>query len=331
MIIVTGGSGFIGSNLVKGLNDRGREDVMVVDDFRDGRKLANLVDCELFDVADKDVFRDWLLSERELGETIDAVFHLGACSNTMAWDGRYVLRENYEYSKLLLDYCTKREIPLIYASSAAIYGNGQTFREERQHEHPLNPYAHSKLLFDQLTRRLRGRFRSQVAGLRYFNVYGPREQHKGPMASVAYKLFLQLQKGERAEIFAGTDDIPDGEHRRDFVWVGDCVAVNLWLLDHPEVSGIFNVGTGRAQSYNDLARAVLAAVGHGRIEYVPFPDELRGAYQNFTQADITALRKAGYDAPFLTVEEAVPRYVEWLRAHPRPPGPSERPPPGASS
>ncbi len=153
MLIVTGGAGFIGSNLVKALNGRGREDVMVVDQFEDGRKLRNLVDCELYDVVDKDVFRDWLGAERDLGEPVEAVFHQGACSNTMEWDGQLMLRENYEYSKLLLNYCTSRQIPFIYASSAAVYGSGTTFKEERSFEAPLNPYGHSKLLFGQLTRR----------------------------------------------------------------------------------------------------------------------------------------------------------------------------------
>lgn len=312
MLIITGGSGFIGSNLVKALNQRGRDDLMIVDSFQNGRKLRNLVDCELWDVVNKGRFQEWLLADRDLDENIEGVFHLGACSNTMEWDGDALLRDNYEYSKLLLSYCTRRQIPLIYASSASVYGSGSTFREERRHESPLNPYAHSKFLFDQLTRRLRKNFRSQVVGLRYFNVYGPREQHKGEMASVAYKLSQELRNGDRLSLFAGSHGYGDGEQKRDFVWVGDCVDVNLWMLDHPEVSGIFNVGSGRAQTFNDVANAVIRSAGRGRIHYIPFPPELEGSYQDFTQADISELRKAGYAKEFLSVEEAVPLYMEWL-------------------
>ena len=313
MLIITGGAGFIGSNLARALNARGREDLMVVDSFENGRKLQNLVDCEIWDAVNKDRFHDWLLSDRELDEPIDAVFHLGACSNTMEWDGDAMLRDNYEYSKLILSYCTRRQIPMIYASSASVYGAGTVFREERRYERPLNPYAHSKFLFDQLTRRLRQGFRSQVVGLRYFNVYGPREQHKGEMASVAYKLSQELRSGDQVSLFEGSNGYEDGEQKRDFVWVGDCVDVNLWMLDHPEVSGIFNVGSGRAQSFNDVARAVVKAVGRGSIRYIPFPKKLEGAYQDFTQADISELRKAGYEKEFLTVEEAIPLYLDWLR------------------
>lgn len=312
MLIITGGAGFIGSNLVTALNDRGRDDLMVVDSFQNGRKLRNLVDCDLWDVVNKDRFQEWLLGDRDLEENIDAVFHLGACSNTLEWDGDAMLRDNYEYSKLLLSYCTRREIPFIYASSASVYGAGATFREERRYERPLNPYAHSKFFFDQLTRRLRQNFRSQVVGLRYFNVYGPREQHKGEMSSVAYKLSQQLRSGDRVGLFSGSNGYADGEQKRDFVWVGDCVDVNLWMLDHPVVSGIFNVGSGRAQTFNDVANAVVKATGRGKIEYIPFPPKLEGVYQDFTQADISELRKAGYEKEFLSVEQAVPLYIEWL-------------------
>lgn len=319
MLIVTGGAGFIGSNLVKGLNDRGRSDVMVVDWLEDGRKLLNLVDCDVFDLVDKNVFRDWLVSERELGEPIEGVFHLGALSDTQNWDGRLLLRENYEYSKLLLSYCSARGIPLIYASSASVYGSGSVFREEARYERPLNPYAYSKFLFDQLVRRLGDRVSSQVAGLRYFNVYGPREAHKaGAGVSIAYQLYQQLQQGERVRLFEGGDGCENGEQRRDFVWVGDCVDVNLWLLDHPEVSGIFNVGSGEARSFNEVARAVIRVCGRGEVSYIPFPEDLRGHYQSFTEADVGALREAGYDAAFVPVEEGVRRYVAWLEKEQEP-------------
>jgi len=312
MFIVTGGAGFVGSNLVRGLNDRGRDDVMVVDELADGAKLLNLADCDVYDLVDHEMFREWLLADRNLDD-VEAVFHQGAITDTMDWDGRRMMRANYDLSKLLLSWCTRRQIPFIYASSASVYGNGSVFVEERQYERPLNPYAYSKFLFDQLTRRLRDGFRSQVAGLRYFNVYGPRESHKGEMASVPYKLWRQLREGDVVRLFEGCDGYAEGEQKRDFVCVEDCVAVNLWLLDHPEVSGIYNLGTGTARTFNDLAKATIGAVGRGRIEYVPFPERLRGSYQSFTQADVSELRKAGYTAPFQPIEHAVPRYVAWLR------------------
>ncbi len=312
MLVVTGGAGFIGSNLVKRLNERGREDVLVVDELSDGRKLLNLTDCELSDLVDRESFLDWVQHERKFGEPIEAIFHLGADSNTRQWDGRAILRTNYEYSRALLAYCTGRQIPLVYASSAAVYGRGQVFKEERCHERPLNPYAYSKLLFDQQVRRLAPRFKSQVVGLRYFNVYGPREAHKGEMASIAYKQHLRLAQSGVVQLFAGTEGYGDGEHRRDFIYVEDCVDVTLWFHDHPDVSGIYNVGTGRAQSFNDVARAVIAHHGRGRIEYVPMPEPLRGAYQSFTQADLSALRKAGFTGDFLGVEDGVARYLRWL-------------------
>jgi ADP-L-glycero-D-manno-heptose 6-epimerase len=314
LIVVTGGAGFIGSNLVKGLNERGREDVIVVDELDDGHKLLNLTDCEIYDLVDKDVFAGWLADGRDLGEQIDVIFHQGANSNTMEWDAGAILRSNYDYSKSLLSYCASQRVRLVYASSAAVYGRGPVFKEERQYEKPLNPYAYSKLLFDQLVRRLKPSIGTQVAGLRYFNVYGPRESHKGEMASVAFKLRAQLLEEGVVRLFEGSDGYGDGDQRRDFVWVGDCVAVNLWLLDHPEVSGLFNVGTGRAQPFSDVARAVIDHFGRGVVEYVPMPEGLRGRYQSYTQADIGALREAGYDASFLPVEDGVQQYMKWLES-----------------
>lgn len=315
MIIVTGGAGFIGSNLVKTLNDRGRSDVVVVDDLEDGRKFRNLVDCDILDLVDKDAFLTRIEAGGAPPERPDVVFHLGACSDTMEWDGRFMLRTNYAYSKALLAYCAEHQTPLVYASSAAVYGTGPVFREERPYEKPLNMYAYSKLLFDQHVRRVRAGLGSQVVGLRYFNVYGPREGHKLEMASVAYKLHAQLLESDRVRLFKGSEGYPDGEQRRDFIWVGDAVAVTLWFWEHPEQNGIFNVGTGQSQTFNDVARAVIAYHGRGQIEYVPMPESLNDRYQSFTQADISALRKAGYDAPFLTVEEGVSLYLRWLEGH----------------
>ena len=311
MIVVTGAAGFIGSNLVRALNERGRTDLVLVDDLTDGHKFRTLSDCDFHDYADKNAFLERVVSGA-LAEPIEAIFHQGACSNTMEWNGRFMLDENYEYSKALHAFALARGIPLIYASSASVYGMGPVFREDAVFEKPLNLYAWSKVLFDRWVRRYAASARSQVVGLRYFNVYGPREAHKSEMASVAWKNHLQLRDGDVVRLFESSDGYGAGEQRRDFVYVADVAAVNLWFLDHPRVSGIFNVGTGRAQTFNDVARAVITHHGRGRIEYVAFPAGLRGSYQSFTQADITALRAAGCDIPFLTVEEGVSRYLKEL-------------------
>ncbi|MEK7322112.1 MAG: ADP-glyceromanno-heptose 6-epimerase [Pseudomonadota bacterium] len=312
MIIVTGGAGFIGSNLVKTLNRRGRSDVLVVDNLERGEKFVNLADCDIADYLDKDDFIARIEAGGEFGGKLEAVFHQGACSATTEWDGRYLMRNNYEYSKDLLHYCLERRIPFIYASSAAVYGAGPVFKEGREHETPLNAYGYSKFQFDAYVRRLMPQARSQIAGLRYFNVYGPREQHKGGMASVAFHLNTQILNGERLKLFEGCDGYGDGEQRRDFIYVGDAVDVNLWLLDHSEVSGIFNVGSGRAQTFNDVARAVIAWHGAGEIDYIPFPEQLRGRYQSFTEAEVGALRAAGYAKAFLSVEQGVKMYLDQL-------------------
>jgi ADP-L-glycero-D-manno-heptose 6-epimerase len=312
LIVVTGAAGFIGSNLVRALNARGRTDLLLVDDLTDGLKFRNLADCDFLDFIDKDAFLARIASG-ELRD-VDALFHQGACANTMGWNGQKMLADNYEYSKALHAFAIARGTPLVYASSAAVYGMGPVFREDPALEKPLNLYAWSKVLFDRWVRRHAPAARSQVVGLRYFNVYGPREAHKGEMASVAWKNHLQLQEGSVVRLFESSDGYGPGEQRRDFVYVDDVVAVNLWFLDHPRVSGIFNVGTGRAQTFNDVARAVIAHHGRGRIEYVPFPPGLRGSYQSFTQADISALRAAGCDVPFLSVEEGVSRYLKEIGA-----------------
>ena len=314
MIIVTGAAGFIGGNIVKGLNDRGRGDVLAVDNLTRGEKFVNLVDCELLDYMDKEDF----IARIRAGEDLDAqaIIHQGACSTTTEWDGRFMMHNNYDYSKALLHYCVARGIPFLYASSASVYGGGSVFKESPEHESPLNVYGYSKFLFDQYARRLLPHAGSQIVGLRYFNVYGPREQHKGSMASVAFHFRGQLRKDGCVRLFEGGDGYGPGEQRRDFVYVADAVAVNLWFLEHPERSGIFNLGTGESRSFNDVAQAVIACYGNGegtgRIEYIPFPENLRGRYQSFTQADISALRSAGYTQPFHSVEQGVRAYMEWL-------------------
>ena len=313
MIIVTGGAGFIGSNIVKGLNERGREDVLVVDDLKDGTKFLNLVDCEILDYMDKDEFIRQLQSGAGFGETVAAIFHEGACSATTEWDGRYMMDNNYEYSKTLLHFCLEHRAAYLYASSASVYGGGSVFTETKQYESPLNVYGYSKYLFDQYVRRLLPTASCQIAGFRYFNVYGPREQHKGSMASVAYHLSQQLNAGEHPRLFEGCDGYGNGEQRRDFIYIDDVVDVNLWFLDNPGKSGIVNLGTGRCQSFNDVANAVINWYGRGEIEYLPFPDHLRGRYQSFTEADMSALRELGYDKPFKSVEQGVPLYMDWLK------------------
>jgi len=314
MIIVTGGAGFIGSNIVKGLNDRGRTDVLVVDDLKDGTKFLNLVDCEIMDYLDKDDFIERVRSGRSFGEPVEAIFHEGACSATTEWDGHYMMDNNYEYSKTLLHYCLEQHAAYLYASSASVYGGGSVFSESLEHEAPLNVYGYSKFLFDQYVRRILPHAGCQIAGFRYFNVYGPREQHKGSMASVAYHLSQQLNADENPRLFEGCDGYGDGEQRRDFIYIDDVVDVNLWFLDNPGKSGIVNLGTGHCQSFKDVADAVIAWYGRGEIEFIPFPDHLRGRYQSFTEADMSALRALGYDKPFRPVEEGVPLYMDWLQA-----------------
>lgn len=315
MIVVTGAAGFIGSNLVKALNARGRSDVLAVDNLQDGKRFSNLADCAISDYLDQDEFLALVTSHAHFPAPIEAIFHQGACSSTVEWDGRFMMRNNYAYSKAVLHFCQNKAIPFIYASSASVYGAGTVFREEREFEAPLNVYGYSKSLFDHFVRAQFKQRPTPMVGLRYFNVYGPRERHKASMASVAFHFYQQLLGTGRVKLFEGSDGYANGEQRRDFIHVDDVVAVNLWFLDHPEQSGIFNVGTGRCQSFNDVARAVIKAYGSGEIDYIPFPDALRGRYQSFTEADISALRAAGYDRPFMDVEVGVGQYVEWLGCH----------------
>lgn len=324
--VVTGAAGFIGSNLVKALNERGETNIIAVDNLKKADKFRNLTDCDIADFLDKEEFIEQVRSGR-FDVPLAAVLHEGACSDTMETDGRYMMENNYRYTLDLLDYCQAEEIPLLYASSASVYGGGGVFKESREYESPLNVYAYSKFLMDQVLRRRWSRRSSQVVAFRYFNVYGPREQHKGRMASVAFHFFNQYRAEGYVKLFEGCDGYPNGGQLRDFVSVEDVVKVNLFFLDHPGKSGIFNLGTGRAQSFNDVAVATVNTLRQAEgketltleqmlqqqlIRYIPFPDALRGKYQSYTQADITALRNAGYDQPFLTVEQGTARYVKHL-------------------
>lgn len=320
MIIVTGGAGFIGSNIVKTLNEQGRTDILVVDDLSDGKQFYNISDCDIADYLDKDDFIARVKANDGILDNVEVIFHEGACSSTTEWDGKFMMENNYEYSKTLLHACLEKGIAYLYASSASVYGGSEVFKEERQHEKPLNVYGYSKWQFDQYVRNLQATrpelFKSQVVGFRYFNVYGPREQHKGSMSSVAFHFNNQLKDNGICKLFGGSGGYGDGEQRRDFVYVADVVKVNLWFWKNADKSGIFNLGTGRCQSFNDVADAVIAWHGErglaGRKEYMPFPDHLKGAYQSFTEADISALRAAGYNEPFFSVEEGVKDYMDQL-------------------
>jgi ADP-L-glycero-D-manno-heptose 6-epimerase len=309
MIIVTGGAGFIGSNIVRQLNLAGETDILVVDDLKDGHKTDNLADCDIADYLDHEDFLERMNSGKSFGK-VRAVSHQGACTTTTEWDGLYMMRTNYDYSKAVLSYCVEQSIPMIYASSASVYGAGTKFSVDRKNEHPINAYAYSKWQFDQYLRRNWNDIDTQVVGLRYFNVYGPREQHKGDMASVIFHFNRQLAAGDEVRLFKGSGGYGDGEQRRDFIHVDDVAAVNLWLLDRPECRGLYNLGTGKARMFNDVANAVITWHGRGHIKYIPFPERLEGSYQSFTEADMSGLREAGYDADFLDIEEGVKRYLD---------------------
>jgi ADP-L-glycero-D-manno-heptose 6-epimerase len=324
--IVTGAAGFIGSNLVKALNERGEHNIIAVDNLKRAEKFKNLTDCEIADYIDKEDFLR-KLQEGFFDGLVSTILHQGACSDTMETDGRYMMENNYQYTLELLNYCQSEEVPFLYASSASVYGGGREFRESRECEAPLNVYAYSKFLFDQIVRRRWHKRNAQIVGLRYFNVYGPREQHKGRMASVAYHFFNQFRTEGRVKLFEGCDGYANGGQLRDFVSIEDVIKVNMYFVDNPHKSGIFNLGTGQAQSFNDVAVATINTLRNaenkkelslaemqqqGLVEYIPFPDALRGKYQSYTQADIGALRSSGYAEPFLDVEQGVGKYVNYL-------------------
>jgi ADP-L-glycero-D-manno-heptose 6-epimerase len=331
-VVVTGAAGFIGSNIVRGLNARGIDDIIAVDDLTDGDKFRNLADLQIADYVDADDFYE-LFAEEAYGP-VEAVFHEGACSDTMESDGKYMMDNNYSLSCELFQACQAQGTRLLYASSAATYGGSQTFRESPDCEKPLNVYGYSKWLFDQRVRRELGPdfsgAQTQVAGFRYFNVYGPREQHKGRMASVAFHQYHQFLQEGRVKLFGAYGGYEAGGQMRDFVFIDDVVAVNLWFFDHPGQSGLFNLGSGRAQAFNDVALSVVQTMQRQRgrpvpeslvqardaqlIEYIDFPAALVGKYQCYTQADLSALRQAGCDHRFADVASGVAQYMDWLQS-----------------
>ena len=317
MIVVTGSNGFIGSNLIKGLNKIGHKDIIAVDDHNNPELKENIIHCEIQDYLDIDEFLLLLQKNKFDGTKLKTIFHQGACSNTMEWNAEYLYKNNFLYSKELLNLSIKSGAPLIYASSASVYGSGNIFEESIENENPINLYAYSKLKFDQLVRQALAKNTTQIVGLRYFNVYGSQEQHKGSMASVAYHLHNQLKNNDSIKLFKGSDGYSDGEQRRDFIYIDDIVKVNLWFKENNKISGIFNLGTGKSRAFNDVAQAVINWHNKGKIEYIDFPEKLKGSYQSFTKADISKLRKVGYKEDFIDVTEGVNLYLDTLDKWPK--------------
>ncbi|URJ25436.1 ADP-glyceromanno-heptose 6-epimerase [Candidatus Blochmannia ocreatus (nom. nud.)] len=308
MIIVTGGAGFVGCNLIRALNKIKRKDILVVDNLKNGKKYVNLIGLYITDYIDKNYFLKCLLTEPSYINNIDVVFHQGACSSTIEWDGEYMMRNNYQYSKELLSYCIKNHIPFIYASSASVYGKStDTSLEHKQREKPINIYSYSKFLFDQYVRSILPKVTSQICGLRYFNVYGPYEMHKGNMASIIYRLYTQIKSKKHIKLFCGSNDI-----KRDFVYISDIVDINIWAWD-TGISGIFDCGTGESQSFELIANIVLDFFDRDlTIKYIPMPSYLCNHYQFFTRANVEQLRIVGYEKKFFDVKNGIFNYLNWL-------------------
>ena len=321
MIVVTGGAGFIGANIVKALNAKGIDDILVVDHLKNGHKFNNLINYRIADYQDKDEFLNNVLTKKTIPSEIEVVFHQGACSITSEWDGKYMMQNNYAYSKILLDFCITKYIPFIYASSAAVYGKGDIFKESPRYERPINVYGYSKFQFDQYVYRILSRRKpaksksepSQIVGLRYFNVYGPHELHKGKMASVAFHHWQQFKESKVIKLFGDYDGVKAGQQSRDFIHVDDVAKVNLWFMENSQISGIFNCGTGQAATFNDIAESVLDYFQDGELQYIEFPEHLKGHYQSYTQADIgSLLSHPQFNIMFKNVKTGVTKYIDWL-------------------
>ena len=309
MVIVTGGAGFIGSNLARMLEHQTNEDIMIIDDLSDGKKFSNISDIKICDYLDREEFLKSINKNDNFLKNIKCVFHQGACTDTTEWDGNYMMNNNYTFSKILLKACLQKNVRFIYASSAAVYGSSDKFNEQEDNESPLNVYGYSKLLFDQYVRNLSLSKNNQVVGLRYFNVYGPGEEHKGKMASVVYHFNQQILDHGIANLFKGSHGFEDGEQLRDFIFVKDIAEVNLWFYQNSQISGIFNLGTGISNSFNQIAREIINWHGKGEINYIDFPENLKGTYQAETKADIGNLRKIGYSKKFTDIHNGIKQYL----------------------
>tara|TARA_B100001250_G_scaffold411243_1_gene439461 strand:+ start:2798 stop:3763 length:966 start_codon:yes stop_codon:yes gene_type:complete len=315
MILLTGGAGFIGSNLLGYLNEKNRKDIIIVDNIGNTIKDANLVGLDYLDYVPKDDLWAWFTDEK-IGK-IESIIHLGACSNTLESNWDYLLENNLNYTKKLWKLASEHQIPFLYASSAATYGSGShSFSDDHANLinfKPLNLYGDSKHLFDiwALEQSITP---PRWYGLKYFNVYGPKETHKNRMASVVWHFINQLKSGKNLKLFSGSHGYGDGEQKRDFIYVDDAVKVTYYLLENEVTSGIYNIGTGKARTFNSLARAIHKIEGSGEIEYVPFPEDLKSNYQAFTEADIQKIRKSGFKSQLNPIEVGVQKYIKWIRA-----------------
>jgi len=320
MLIVTGGAGFIGSNLVHELNAHGITDILVVDDLASASKFTNLHGARYVDFLDKREFRRAIADDALGLGSVEAILHQGACSNTLEDDGVYMMDNNFQFTKEVLAFAIEQGAPLVFASTAAVYGLSGPghFTPTIENERPLNIYGYSKLVFDHYIRNqiAQGRVPITAVGLRYFNVYGPREQHKGRMASVIHHFTKQMKETGKVRLFAGSGGFADGEQRRDFVYVRDLCRMNMFFAQirpyapkageaHTAYRGVVNAGSGLSRSFNDVARALMAVHGEAAIEYVPFPTDLEGRYQHFTEADLTGLRELGFTEPMTPLEEGI--------------------------